>query len=87
MQVVDGAKSTMLIGTGTSFALNFLLMGSLSLLWGLIHAMQIVAHFPLLNIVIPSNALVLYMALFEMANFDVIPTGDLKEFMMSKYYQ
>ena len=43
----------MMVGVGSSFALNFLLMGSLSLLWGLIHAMQIVAHFPLLNIVIP----------------------------------
>ena len=67
----------MLAGAGTSFAVNFLLMGSLSLLWGLIHAMQIVAHFPLLNIKIPQNALILYNVLFEMANFDIIPTEDL----------
>lgn len=62
-------------------------MGSLSLLWGLIHAMQIVAHFPLLNILIPSNAFILYIALYEMANFDLIPTDDAKEFLMKQYYK
>ena len=27
------------------------------------------------------------MALFEMANFDIVPTEDLKAFMLKKYYE
>lgn len=39
-----------------NFAVNLLLSGAMNLLWGLLHALQIVAHFPLINILMPGNA-------------------------------
>ena len=39
-----------------SLAINLLSSSSLSTLWGLINCLQIVAHFPLINIVQPANS-------------------------------
>ena len=43
-----------------NFLLNLLLSGAMNLLWGLLHAVQIVAHFPLINIMMPPNAQILF---------------------------
>ena len=43
-----------------NFAVNLLLSGAMNMLWGLLHSMQIVAHFPLINIMMPGNAQVLF---------------------------
>ena len=40
----------------SNFAVNLLLQGSMSALWGLLHSMQIIAHLPLVNISMPANA-------------------------------
>ena len=37
-----------------------LFVGSMSLMWGLINSLQIIAHIPLLNVVMPANAAVIY---------------------------
>ena len=39
-----------------NFVVNLLLSGAMNMLWGLLHSMQIVAHFPLINIMMPGNA-------------------------------
>ena len=43
-----------------NFGVNLLLSGAMNMLWGLMHSMQIVAHFPLINIMMPGNAQVLF---------------------------
>ena len=57
--VGNGAKGA-LIG---NFVVNLLLSGAMNLLWGLLHAMQIVAHFPLVNIMMPQNAGMLFQVI------------------------
>ena len=50
-----------------------MLSSSLSLLWGLINTLQIVAHFPLLVISYPENAQIYSDMLLSMATMDLIP--------------
>ena len=39
-----------------NFMTNLILSGTMNLLWSLLHSVQIIAHFPLINIMIPTNA-------------------------------
>ena len=48
------------VALGSSFVLNFVLASSLSLIFGLINALQLTTHFPLLNIDHPINASMWY---------------------------
>ena len=66
---------------GGSFALNILLAGSLSLLWGLINSLQLVTHFPLTNVIFPKNAKTYFSVMFEIGNFDLIPTEQLEGYL------
>jgi FMN-dependent NADH-azoreductase len=50
-------------------ALNILLAGSLSLLWGLINSLQYVTNFPLLNVAYPENAKMWYDCMYQIASF------------------
>ena len=69
---------------GSSFVMNLVLASSLSLLWGLLHALQIVTHFPLSNVIFPSNAETYFEAILEIANLGVIPTENFEEYLEIK---
>lgn len=60
----------------TNFVANLLLSGSMNFLWGLIHCLQIVSHFPLINIMMPSNAHRLFSIIIQIATFDIAPVED-----------
>jgi len=60
-----------------NFALNLLLAGSLSYIWSMIRAQQIIVHLPLTNIVLPGNAAYFFSFLMNIAAFDIIPTDEL----------
>ena len=45
------------------------LLGSMSILWGLINSLQIVAYIPLLNVKMPANATIIYEVVYTIANF------------------
>ena len=64
---------------GGSMVINIFLAGSLSLLWGLINALQFVTHFPFLNVTFPVFAKCWYNALLQIANFSVLPTDKIKK--------
>ena len=55
-------------------------MMSLSMLWGLINGLQIVAYLMLFNIPIPGNVLVLNKIFYEIATFDIIEVDWLEEY-------
>ena len=61
--------------------INLLLAGSLSLLWGLINSLQLVTHFPLCNVIFPENAKMYYGIMYEIGNFDLIPTDDIEDYL------
>ena len=65
--VSDGMGT--LVGTTlvSSYFINFLLEGTMHLLWGLIHCLQIVAHYPMLDIMLPSNAHQVFSVIMQIA--------------------
>ena len=71
-------KNTSSAVIGSSFVLNILLVASLSLLWGLINSLQLVTHFPLINYIFPPNAKTYFGIMFEIGNFDIIPTDQIE---------
>ena len=74
----ESVKNTSSAIMGGSFVFNLLLAGSLSLLWGLINSLQLVTHFPLTNVIFPSNAKTYFGIMFEIGNFDMIPTDQIE---------
>ena len=53
-------------------ALNVALSGSLAMLWGMINAMQIIVHLPLLKTKMPANVKMLMEVFIQIANFKFI---------------
>ena len=70
---------------GLSIILQPFIMASLSLLWGLINAMQVIAYLMLFNISMPANVLILYGMLFEIATFDLIDLDWVIEWLDSTF--
>ena len=63
-------------------------MVSLSMLWGLVNGLQILAYFPLLNILIPANVLIVDQMFYLIATFDILPMDvilDSMEATLSRY--
>ena len=54
--------------------INILLSGAMTFLWGLLHCMQIVSHFDLVNIMMPANAHHLFKIIVSIATLDLLPT-------------
>ena len=58
-----------------------ILLFSLSMLWGLINGLQIIAYLMLFNISIPANVLIVDTVFYEIATFDIIPLEWVLEFL------
>ena len=56
-----------------NFILNLFLSGAMHYLWGLIHCLQIVTHFPLMKILMPANADHLFKMMIMIAQFNIVP--------------
>lgn len=70
---MDIVKNASTIFASSNVLIQALMSGSLSLLWGLINSLQIVAHYPLLVINYPENAKIYSEMLLALAKFDLIP--------------
>lgn len=72
---------------GTSVALNFLLNivlnTSLSMVWTMMNALQIIVHIPLINVSFPQNALKLSLYFMTIANFDIVPHENFNNAILS----
>ena len=64
-----------MIGT---MAANIAMSASLSILWGMINALQLMVNLPLMNVNFPANAIFFYTLLMNMANLDVLPINGLE---------
>ena len=80
-----GVKNASVAIAVTTIALNVILSGSLALLWGLINFSQILAHFKLMAISLPSNVQVCFDTLYEFATFDIMPSDKVSEFLADEY--
>ena len=65
-----------LIGTS---AINLFTSGSMASVWGMVHCLQIVSHYPLINLVFPTNVQETFKIVQQIAAFEVIPIDDLVE--------
>ena len=63
----------------TNIIINYIFGGSLAFMWGLINAVQIIAHFKMLYIVQPVNAEIFFSMMLNLANFNIIPEETLNE--------
>jgi len=52
---------------------------SLTMLWGMVNAQQLISHLPLHNQNIPAQALILYEYIMVCAEFDYIPMDSLHD--------
>ena len=68
-----GAK----IALASNFIANFLVESALNYLWGLVHVMQIIAHFPLTDVLMPANCHMLFSVFVKIVTFDLIPVDKL----------
>ena len=64
-----------------NLVLHPLIMMSLSMLWGMINGIQILAYYMLLNLPIPANVLLVEEILYEVATFDLIPLDFVVNFL------
>ena len=46
----------------------------MNLLWGMIHNLEVVSPYFLLSLNLPANAAMMYTMMYDIANFDMIPT-------------
>ena len=68
----ESAAVVIKVSLMTSFVGNLVLAGPLNLLWGFVNSLQIVTHFPLINVMMPSNAYQLLLILVEISDFQLI---------------
>ena len=47
------------------------------MLWGMINALQIIAHLPFFNVTLPYNVVMMVSFILEVANFNVVPADDI----------
>ena len=76
-----GTKGIML----ANFALNFFLSSILSLLWGMINGMQIIALLPLANCDMPGNAHFLFNQIYTISTFNIINVDRITNYMSSLF--
>ena len=54
-------------------------IGAISMFWGLVNSLQIVAYFPLLAIILPANSKIMYELTYSIAAFDLVPTDPITD--------
>ena len=80
---VDTSARTTL---ASNYVLNVLISGGLNCLWGAIHVMQIIAHFPLVNVLMPANCQVLFSMIIKVVTYDIIPVDGVIEWITDLYH-
>ena len=53
------------------------------MLWGMINVMQLLVKFPILNVTFPQNAVTFYTFINDVANFDILPTDQIRAAIFS----
>ena len=73
---VDKTTKTTLVA---NFIANVLISGALNYLWGMVNCLQIIAHYPMINVLMPANCQLLFTVVVKIATFDLIPVDGIME--------
>ena len=79
--MAEVTKDVLTVVVTSNLVISNLVLGSISLLWGFINSLQIIAHIPLLNVILPGNARTIYDATYALATFDLISMEPLLELL------
>mmetsp|Transcript_25612 Transcript_25612/g.39409 ORF Transcript_25612/g.39409 Transcript_25612/m.39409 type:complete len:360 (-) Transcript_25612:1793-2872(-) len=71
-QVAEQAEGVLKGSMASTFALNLVMAGSLSLLLGMINSLQLIVYLPILSFVFPANAMMLFKVLIPIVTFDIL---------------
>ena len=71
--MMEGIKNAVGFLMSGNFFVSLLNGTSLSALWGMIHSLEIVASYFLLNIQMPSYAATMYELIYSVANYSFLP--------------
>ena len=74
----EGALAMFLAG---NVVFNTVGIGAISMFWGLVNSLQLIAYFPLLAIILPANSKIAYELTYSIAAFDLIPTDPITDAM------
>ena len=79
--LTESAQDLTNVALVSNVFINILLSGAMTFLWGLLHCMQIVSHFDLVNIMMPANAHHMFKILVSIATLDLLPADVVIEDM------
>ena len=77
------AESASTAAVGTNFIINIMLSASLNQLWSMMNGLQIFVSMPLMNVKFPANANSFIVFLVDIANFDILPTDIVFEYIFT----
>ena len=80
IRVSEGVAEVALV---QNFVGNVALSGGLNYLWGCVNCLQIVAHFPMINVLMPANAQELFRHIVKVATFDLVNVDGVMELIAS----
>ena len=66
--ISDSASDTTKISLVFSVISNLVMSGPMDFIWGLVNSLQIVTHYPLVNVMMPSNAYNLFKVIVEISD-------------------
>ena len=69
----------------SNFAANVLVSSTLNYLWGFVHVMQIITHFPLINVLMPANCQELFRIFVKIVTYDLIPIDGIMDMIDQMY--
>ena len=78
VNVLDNAGKGALI---SNLIVNVMISGALNLLWGMINSLQIIAHFPLVNVIMPANCQLVFSFIIKIATFDVVDVSTIMDWI------
>ena len=79
--ITEGSSSVLTAFGLSTWVMNIFAVGSITLLWGLVNSLQIVAHFPLLSVILPGSSKGMYLMIYEIVTFDLLPMDEIEEYM------
>ena len=78
---IDNSSGVLTAFGLSTWTINIFAIGSVTLLWGLVNTLQIVAHFPLLSVILPGSAKGMYTMVYEIVTLDLLPMDEIEELM------
>ena len=75
-EVVDVTLKTTLVANVIA---NIFISGALNLLWGTVNCLQIISHFPLINVLMPANCQLLFEIVVKIVTFDIVSVDGILE--------